>query len=55
MVGLEKSKKYYTLKQVAPTQQAVEMVRDQIKVIKARKKGRKTQKRGTKVKKIAQT
>ena len=50
-----KKQKYYILKQVAPTQQAVEMARDQIKVIKARKKGRKPQKHGAKVKKIVQT
>ena len=29
-----KKQRYYTLKQIAPTQQAVEMAKDQIKVIK---------------------
>ena len=50
-----RKQKYYTLKQVAPTQQAVEMAKDQIKVIKGRRKPRTTQKRGKKVGKVAKS
>ena len=32
---VSKRRKYYTLKMVAPTEQAVEMAKDQVKVIKA--------------------
>ena len=47
-----KKQRYYTLKQIAPTQQAVEMAKDQIKVIKARNTATSNQKRGGKVKKV---
>ena len=35
---VSKRRKYYTLKMVAPTEQAVEMAKDQVKVIKAVKR-----------------
>ena len=47
-----KKQRYYTRKQIAPTQQAVEMVKDQIKVIKTHKTATSNQKRGGKVKKL---
>ena len=47
-----KKQQYYTLKQRAPTQQAAEMVKDQIKVIKARKTATSSKRRDRKVQKF---
>ena len=50
-----KKQKYYTLKQIAPTQQAVEMAKDQIKVIKARKTATSSKRRGRKIQKVGKS
>ena len=48
-----KKKNFYSLKMVTPTQQAIEMDKDQIKVINGRQGAGSTKKRNTKHKKLA--